>query len=278
MNLFYDNSELNGDFVDENLKNFAEILNNLSENLQNVDTITELVNFYLDKYKHLFVGRKIISIDGNIGIGKTYFLKKLMLENKSLCLISEPVEYWSKIKCSKSYKNCLELYYESLNSKDSFFLFKFQLIVMVSKLLNIINKFSLNTDTVFISERCFLTDKWVFVKIAKAMYTEMQLEEYEKIHTKIIDELYLKTSLFFVYLNAETEEEEIGLCLYRIKQRNRDGEDKISEDYLIKIQKAYLELMSMSHSLAYIKNSVTIGQDFCIKPNIWNRLIEKLFE
>ena len=158
MNLFYEITDSTENFVDTNLKKCIPILNQLDESLSNIDSISQILDYFLHTYNHLFHGKKIISIDGNIGIGKSYFLKKLMLESQSLSLISEPVEYWSKIKCSQTFKNCLELYYEGLSTKNSFYLFKFQLIVMISKILNIIDQFSKSTDTTFISERCFLSE------------------------------------------------------------------------------------------------------------------------
>lgn len=158
MKLFYDNFEPNSVFVDSNLKSFINIINELSPCLTNIDKVHDEVSTLLDQSRPLFYGKTVISIDGNIGIGKSYFLKKLMLENQSLGFISEPVEYWSKIKCDKTQKNCLELYYQSLETKDSFYLFKFQLIVMMSKLLNIIDQFSKSTGSVFLTERSFLSE------------------------------------------------------------------------------------------------------------------------
>lgn len=158
MKLFYDNSEPTSIFVDSNLKTFTDLINELSPSLNNINLVNNVVRMLLDRYSSLFYGKTVISIDGNIGIGKSFFLKRLMIENHSLGFISEPVEYWSKIKCDESSKNCLELYYQSLETKDSFYLFKFQLIVMMSKLLNIIDQFSNSSSSIFLTERSFLSE------------------------------------------------------------------------------------------------------------------------
>ncbi|RNA21833.1 deoxycytidine kinase, partial [Brachionus plicatilis] len=256
MKLFYENSLPNSLFVDSNLGIFTSLLNDLTPSLNNINLVHDVVNTLLEQYGSLFYGKTVISIDGNIGIGKSYFLKKLMLENESLSLISEPVEYWSKIKCDTSHKNCLELYYQSLDTKDSFYLFKFQLIVMVSKLLNIIYQFGKSSDSVFLTERSFLSDKWVFIKIAGNLYLPEHLIEYDKIHGKIVNELYMKTRLFVVHLNADNDEQEVQLCMQRIKLRDRVGEEKINEDYIRKIQAGYLELVAMAKNLPYVQKAI----------------------
>ena len=87
----------------------------------------------------------------------------------------------------------------------------------------------------------------------------------------------MKTSLFLVYLTADSDQEEIELCMQRIKSRNRIGEDKINQDYVRKIQAGYLELMSKANSLPYVQKVIKINQDFCHNQNIWQRLSELLF-
>ena len=48
-------------------------------------------------------------VEGNIGSGKSTFLKKLSTEFK---VVQEPVDEWSKMKNASSGKNILEEFYE----------------------------------------------------------------------------------------------------------------------------------------------------------------------
>lgn len=122
-----------------------------------------------------------------------------------------------------------------------------------------------------------MLSKWVFIRIARNLYESEHLLEYEKIHSKIVNDLYMRSRLYIVYLNANSEEEEIKLCMQRIKLRDRIGEEQISEDYIRKIQAGYLELVSEAKNLPYVQKVIRINQDFCHQPNIWQRLTQLLF-
>ena len=61
---------------------------------------------------------KIISIEGNIGAGKTTFTNKLkekLKYEKRILFITEPINIWESIKDSKG-KNILEKFYENPGS------------------------------------------------------------------------------------------------------------------------------------------------------------------
>ena len=77
---------------------------------------------------------RIISVEGNIGSGKSTFvemLKKYFLDNEemSICFVQEPVELWNEIKDNDG-KTMIENFY----SNPEKYSFAFQMMAYISRL------------------------------------------------------------------------------------------------------------------------------------------------
>ena len=110
---------------------------------------------------------KFLFLEGNIGSGKSTFLKELQKYFPNIKFINEPVETWESI-VDESGNNMIENYYKD-NKK---YAFSFQVMAYgtrVRLLFNELNKMLLNpknnTKPHFICERSIYTDKNVFVKM-----------------------------------------------------------------------------------------------------------------
>merc|ERR1711998_593781 len=176
------------------------------------------------------MGMTLISIEGNIGSGKSTILKLLKQNcDKSIIFIDEPVSEWQNIKDSSGH-NILELFYG--NKKK--YSFAFQILAYITRLRKILDVIKNNQNNVIIMERSIYTDKFVF---AKMLYENGFIEEIEwKTYNYWFDTFKSSTQLNgIIYVNTEPE-----ICFQRIKKRNRNGESNITIDYLNECHQKHL--------------------------------------
>ena len=172
---------------------------------------------------------KFLFLEGNIGSGKSTFLKELQKYFPNIKFINEPVDTWESI-VDESGNNMIENYYKD-NKK---YAFSFQVMAYgtrVRLLFNELNKLLLNpnnnTKPCFICERSIYTDKNVFVKM---LYDENIITKQENtIYDYLfMDDNFNKISIKYLYVDTDPQ-----LCYDRIKLRGRKGET-IDLNYLEK--------------------------------------------
>ena len=168
---------------------------------------------------------KLISIEGNIGAGKSTIINYLKTNySENIIFVDEPVNEWINI-CNKEGQNALDLFYSN-KEENSFW---FQILAYITRLRNLLNVIENNTDKIIITERSIYTDHYVF---ASMLYDSNFLSEMEwKTYKYWFDTFDKITSLdIIIYVNTKPEE-----CYCRINKRNRPEEkDKIPLDYLKK--------------------------------------------
>lgn len=173
----------------------------------------------------------LISIEGNIGSGKSTILKLLKLKSDdSVIFIDEPVSEWQTIENSSG-KNILELFYENKEKYS----FTFQILAYITRLRKVLDVIKNSKDKVVIMERSIYTDKFVF---AKMLYDGGFIKEIEwKTYNYWFDTFKDTTKLNgIIYVNTEPE-----ICFERIKKRNRDGESNIELEYLKECHKNHVD-------------------------------------
>lgn len=171
---------------------------------------------------------RIISIEGNIGSGKSTLVRDLQLyfKNKEIkddkvIFLQEPVDVWNTIYDEKG-NTILENFYRDQEKYG----FSFQMMAYISRLSKIRETIKKYPNTIIITERSLYTDKYVF---AKMLYDNEKIDEinykiYLKWFNDFIDELPKHE---FIYIKTNPD-----MCLERIKKRNRSGEN-IELEYLI---------------------------------------------
>ena len=186
----------------------------------------------------------IVSIEGNIGSGKSTFISKLekyIQENnkeKNIFFLSEPVDEWLNIK-DENDEHILSKFY---NNQEKYS-FTFQMMAYISRLNKlkeaIDNLKKSDNNPIIITERSLMTDKYVF---AQMLYDENKIE-------KIEFEIYKK---WFNSFNKETEIDKViyiaskpEICYDRVKLRDRDGEENIPLDYLTKCHKYHENMIKI---------------------------------
>lgn len=167
---------------------------------------------------------KIISIEGNIGSGKSTFIKylKKVFNEDEVVIVPEPVREWESIR-DKDGKSMLVHFYEDQTRNA----FSFQMMAYISRLAYLNRAIENNPSAkLIITERCLETDRNVF---AKMLYDEGKIREVDyQIYLRWFDEFHKKlVPSYYIYIKASA-----NICSERIKLRSRDGESSIPIEYL----------------------------------------------
>jgi deoxyadenosine/deoxycytidine kinase len=166
----------------------------------------------------------IISIDGNIGSGKSTLvsqLKATFSEMPNVHFIQEPVDtVWNRV-VDKNGETLLSNFYKNPSEHA----FTFQMMAYISR-LSILKDAVRNLDyDVIITERSLETDKNVFEKMLHAQGTITDLEH--AVYNMWFNEFYKEVRCHaIIYIQAS-----VDTCMKRIQQRGREGET-ISRDYI----------------------------------------------
>jgi len=157
----------------------------------------------------------IVSLEGNIGAGKTTFLTALAEQYPNYHIVLEPIAEWTK-KYGES--SILELFY----ADKARWAFTFQISVLQT-LADSVRKVIAFDKTVVITERSALTSRIIFAQMLKdeGFITELEWS----IYLRAFDEWALPLSgIIYLDTNPETSAD-------RILKRGRPGET-VSQEYL----------------------------------------------
>jgi len=183
---------------------------------------------------------RIISIEGNIGSGKSTLVKDLQkyftnkgIQNDKVIFLQEPVDIWNTIRDEEG--TVIEHFYKDQEKYG----FSFQMMAYISRLAILRDTIKKYPNTIIISERSLFTDKYVF---AKMLYDNNKINEISyQIYLKWFDEFIKDLPKHeFIYIKTSAEK-----CEERIKKRNRSGEN-IALDYLYNCN-SYHDRMLSSH-------------------------------
>jgi deoxyadenosine/deoxycytidine kinase len=172
----------------------------------------------------------IIAIEGNIGAGKSTLLKHLEdAFGVRAAFMPEPVDIWTTIK-DENGEHILSKFYAEPHK----YAFSFQIMAYSTRLAMLRKTIEEHPDCdIIICERSLEADSHIFAK----MLFEDGMIEY--INYQVYRRLYADTSANYVmdgvvYLDASAE-----TCMERVQKRSREGESKISLEYLEKCRKYY---------------------------------------
>lgn len=196
----------------------------------------------------------ILSIDGNIGSGKSTLYKDLQEyyhDNTDICFVPEPVDDWTHIVDGDNVPILTNLY---KNTKK--YAFRFQMMAYISRLHLLRQKVKENKYRIIISERSVQTDRNVFAKMLfdDGMIEHDEYQIYNKWFDEFLDDLYLGG---IIYVKAEPE-----ICAERVKIRAREGET-IPLEYLQKCHKYHEDWLETNTDKLVIEANV----DTSVKEN-----------
>jgi thymidylate kinase len=216
----------------------------------------------------------IISVEGNIGSGKTTILEKLekQCENSNrphrILFLREPLDVWESVKDPQTGENILEKFYANPEKYS----FPFQVMAFSTRLSLI--KDSLRDCTGYYSaiviERSLAADKQIF---AKMLYDDGKIDDisyqiYENFHKTLSKDVELNG---IVYIDADAD-----ICKARVEKRSRQGESEISLEYLQKCKKYHDDWINKEPHALRIKTNQDVTYDPADETdqgNVWVKQI-----
>lgn len=169
----------------------------------------------------------LVSIEGNIGAGKSTILEHLekseTLKNKVLFL-KEPLDIWEQFRDENGH-TILEKFYK--NQKR--YAFTFQVMAYITRLSLLKNAIQENPDIeIIVIERSLCADKNIFMNMLHddGIVESMEFSIYNKWYFEFIKDYRVDA---VIYMDSDPE-----TCANRINKRNRTGEDGIPIEYLRK--------------------------------------------
>ena len=179
---------------------------------------------------------RIVSIEGNIGGGKSTLIDKLKKKyngNPKILFLPEPVDIWENFIDNKTGENMIQKFYKNINK----YAFSFQIMAFYTRLKllkDAINNSSPEVE-IIVMERSLNADYHVF---ANMLYEEGCMEDLEfQIYCYISQDGLTDYGVSgIIWLQVEPEE-----CFSRIADRNREGEKGITLSYLYKCEQYHKE-------------------------------------
>lgn len=191
----------------------------------------------------------ILALEGNIGAGKTTLLRYIRENYPKIVLIDEPVDTWETMKTPDG-KNILQHFYGDMER----WAYTFQNTALITRIENIQRAVDKHPDegTVFLMERSYLTDRYVFAKI---LHEDKKMNDMElDIYLRWYDHFTAKYPIHSI-LWLDTD---VDTCVERIHKRNRPGEENIQRDYLQRLDDAHKQWLE---SPEYAQNVVKLSKD-----------------
>lgn len=170
-----------------------------------------------------------MSIEGNIGVGKSTFLK-ILQKNLDIKAVSEPVSTWENI----SGHNLLAKFYDSPKRWS----YTFQNYAFISRIKSLHEAFKNNINNkLIIEERSVFSDRYCF---AQNLYEQGLMDDLEwNIYLSWFNwltQFFAVKPIGFIYLKTSPE-----ICYERIHKRNRKEEHNITLEYIKELHKKHEE-------------------------------------
>ena len=210
---------------------------------------------------------RVISIDGNIGSGKSSLvsiLKERFSDAKNICFLQEPVDEWNTIR-DKEGITALENYYKDQTK----YAFSFQMMAYISRLSLLKKEIKKNKYDIIITERSLNTDRYVF---AKMLYDDKKIDEIQyQIYLKWFEEFLEeipKIEIIYIRTSPHVAHE-------RVKKRAREGESVIELEYLEYCHKYHENWLNYDKMLSLVfDGNVNIYEEPKVLEN-WIESIKK---
>jgi deoxyadenosine/deoxycytidine kinase len=213
------------------------------------------------------INKFFICIEGNIGAGKSTFLKKISSELQCEFLL-EPCAEWQDIN---GY-NLLDEFYKNIKR----WAYSFQLYAFLTRVESIEKKLETIKGNFFISERSIFADRYVFGDVC---YNDGNMSELEwNMYTKWFDWTIERNSKrilpsAFIYLKVNPE-----LSYQRVNLRGRAEEKSLPIEYLTKLDEKYdLLFLTKKNIHSCIKDIpilvINCNEDFENNSKIWENMV-----
>jgi deoxyadenosine/deoxycytidine kinase len=176
----------------------------------------------------------LLSIEGNIGAGKSTLIKQLKAKRPDWYFVDEPVDQWLAMK-NEAGESLLELFYKDKRRWG----YTFQNAALLTRIMNLkevlgtLPLVRMGTPPVIVMERSVETDSNVF---AKMLHEDGLIDGLEMdLYTKWFGSMKKDLPPVSGYIHIDTP---VTICHSRIHERGREGES---------IPTAYLDRLDSAH-------------------------------
>jgi len=195
----------------------------------------------------------IISIEGNIGAGKTTIVQELhkrFQHKKNIIFVKEPVDIWETITDNDG-ETILQKFY----AEPSKYAFQFQVMALTTRLSLIRDTIRNNpTCDMLICERSVDADKEIFAKMLHddGLITDLDYKIYCLMAYEHAKDFNVAGH---IYINSDAD-----VCFNRIHKRSREGEGGIELSYLEKCKKYHDEWLGKYENwdCNHVTNSIKV--------------------
>ncbi len=198
---------------------------------------------------------KIITIEGNIGTGKSTLLSHLRDRyGDQVVFLDEPVSIWDGIRDEEGVPILIR-YYQ--NTKQ--YAFTFQMMAFISRVKLLREAIKNNPGKTIIAERSLHADNFVFALLLKRgeYISAIDYQIYKMLYDEFISDYPVEE---IIYIKTDPE-----ICSQRIKKRSRKGEEQIELSYLQDCHKYHEDWLSTGTGE---KDKTTTTQITCINGNV----------
>jgi deoxycitidine/deoxyadenosine/deoxyguanosine kinase len=216
--------------------------------------ILNIVKYGETTMKKQVTKRKTLSIEGNIGAGKSTFLS-LVDRWLDTQVVYEPHTKWQEIGGD----NLLEKFYND----TSRWAYTFQTYAFISRVVEQENFSRISDKAVQILERSVYSDRYCFAKNCFQMGTMNALEWklYQEWFSWLVG-TFVRPLDGFIYLKTDPE-----ICYKRLLKRNRSEEKEVSLDYLKMIHDKHEQWLIQKQEVDDVSKQVPVlvlecNQDF----------------
>ena len=215
----------------------------------------------------------IIYIEGNIGAGKSTFVRQLgkylsnfRIQNIDPIIIQEPVDEWLETKESDG-KNILEKFYENIDRWS----FTFQMNSFISRTKKIQDAYG--PGKALFVERSVYTDRYVFAEncFENNNMTKMEYDIYCNWNNWLSEKFELSPSAY-IYLKCDPE-----TASERIMKRARTEEENIPLEYLTQVHNKHESWMSIEMEKGVPILTIDANEDFT-KDEKMKELYERVYK
>lgn len=210
--------------------------------------------------------KKFLCIEGNIGSGKSTFIKKL-LDSLDFSIVYEPTNEWQDINGI----NALDIFYKDTKR----WAYSFQSYVFLTRIKAIEEEYKRTKKDLFFAERSVFADRYAFGKVCHDLYfiNELEWNMYCKWHKWMIEE-HTKIPAGFIYLKVDP-----NIAYSRIKKRGRFEESSISLDYLTLLNNCHEDWLINKKNVYNIISNIPVlvldcNEDFEYNEDNWKILLK----
>uniref|UniRef100_A0A6C0KCB3 Deoxynucleoside kinase domain-containing protein n=1 Tax=viral metagenome TaxID=1070528 RepID=A0A6C0KCB3_9ZZZZ len=193
----------------------------------------------------------LVSVEGNIGSGKSTFINLLKLHKDlipGLCVIPEPVDEWRQT-------GILKQFYKDPKQ----WAFHFQVFILITRTRELLMALGDKRNTIIVTERCLETDCMIFAELLRKQnfLNHQEWLLYVSIYRIVKDFVVKKSVEKIIYINTLPD-----LCCTRIHTRNRQEEKHISMNYIQDVHDQHVKWLGSSTETTTFMHSVNGEIDF----------------